>query len=157
MTKHVVTAPYVTLKMKDQAGATVLGEFYQGAPVPDTADPENVQRLVDKGMIAVVGTPQADLLGVPAGTPIPGEPPNVAVTEQPVASLPLAERLRRQREAAEGSEDQQEPAGPPRRNASHADWVAYAVSQRADGVSEEQARADAEPKARDELIAEYGD
>ncbi len=112
MTKHVVTAPYVTLKMKDQAGAVILGELYQGAPVPDNADPENVQRLVEKGMVAEVGTPEADLLGVPAGTPIPGEPPNVPVTEQSPARLSQDARLERAKAAAAEAE-QAASAGQP--------------------------------------------
>jgi hypothetical protein len=113
MTKRVVTAPYVTLKMKDQAGETVLGELYQGAPVPDNADPDNVQRLVDKGMVADVGTPEADLLGVPAGTPIPGEPPNVPVTEQTGASITPADRIQRAKDAAEQSTARARPASKP--------------------------------------------
>jgi hypothetical protein len=162
MTKYVVTAPYVTLKVKDQAGATVLGELYQGAPVPENADPENVQRLLDKGMVAVVGTAEADLMGVPAGTPIPGEPPNVPVTEQSGASITPADRMDRAMAAAEQSEKTDADAearksGRPHGNASEDKWRDYAVSRRvADGVSEEDARAEVADKTKAELVAEYG-
>jgi hypothetical protein len=152
MTKYVVTAPYITLKVRGQAGALVLGELYQGAPVPENADPENVQRLLDKGMVAVVGTAEADLLGVPAGTPIPGEPPNVPVTEQSGASITPADRMDRAMTAAE----QSRKSGRPQGNAPKADWVTYAVSQRAEGVSEQDAQAEAEAKTKADLVAEYG-
>ena len=156
MTKqYVVTAPYVTLKVKDQAGGTVVGELYQGAPVPDSADPENVQRLVAKGMLAEAGTSEADLLGVPAGTPVPGEPPNVPVTEQSGASITPADRLLRAQDANDRAE-RQTGDGRPSVRAPKDDWVTYAVSQRAEGVSEEDARAEAEGKSKAELVAKFG-
>lgn len=108
MAKYVVTAPYVTLKVKDLAGGAVVGEFYQGAPVPESADAENVKRLVGKGMLAEVGTTAADLLGVPAGTPVPGEPPNVPVTEQSPASVTPADRLKRAQEANDRATEQRQ-------------------------------------------------
>lgn len=105
MTKYVVTAPYVTFKAKDPAtGAIVVREMYQGGVLPDEAEPENVARLVEKGMIAEQGSREADLLGVPAGTPIPGEPPNVPVTEQSPASITPADRLKRAQDAQEAAE-----------------------------------------------------
>jgi hypothetical protein len=44
----------------------------------------------------------------------------------------------------------------PKDHASKADWVDYAVSLRAEGVSEQDARAWAEVKTKAELVAEYG-
>jgi hypothetical protein len=44
----------------------------------------------------------------------------------------------------------------PSRSDSKAAWVDYAVSQRGDGVSEEDARAEADGKLKADLIAEYG-
>jgi hypothetical protein len=45
---------------------------------------------------------------------------------------------------------------PPAQSAPKPDWVAYAVSQRDEGVSEEDAQAEAEAKTKSELIVEYG-
>jgi hypothetical protein len=99
--QYVVTAPYVTFKAKDQAGGTVLREMYQGGTLPDDAEPDNVERLLEKKMIAEVGSKEADLLGAPAGTPIPGEPPNVPVTEQSPAYVDQQARLQRASDAVE--------------------------------------------------------
>lgn len=41
-------------------------------------------------------------------------------------------------------------------NANKAEWVAYAVSRRAEDVSEEAAKAEAEAMKKDDLIALYG-
>jgi len=49
------------------------------------------------------------------------------------------------------------PANPtPPQAATKADWVAYAVAQRAEGVSEADAQAEAEAKSKADLIAEFG-
>jgi hypothetical protein len=52
---------------------------------------------------------------------------------------------------------EQAPAGPvpPRKNASKADWVAYAVSQRDPDTSEDDARAAAEAMSHADLVAAY--
>lgn len=47
------------------------------------------------------------------------------------------------------------PAAQPARNAAKADWVDYAVARRDAAVSEVDARAQAESKTRDELVAEH--
>lgn len=44
----------------------------------------------------------------------------------------------------------------PAPNANKPEWVAYAVSQRAEGVSEEDARVKAEAMSKAELAAKYG-
>jgi hypothetical protein len=52
-----------------------------------------------------------------------------------------------------------EPAGAPTRphgNAAQAAWLDYAVSKRAEGVSEEDARAALSEKTKAELVAEFG-
>lgn len=106
MTKHVVIAEYVTLKVRDQAtGALVVNEFYRGAPVPENADQENLDRLIDKGMVAKEGTDEAKLLGSPAGTPVPGEPPNVPVQQEMLSTPSQGERIQRAREAADASDE----------------------------------------------------
>ena len=49
------------------------------------------------------------------------------------------------------------PANPaPPQAATKADWVAFAVAQRAEGVSEADAQAEAEAKSKADLIAEFG-
>jgi hypothetical protein len=50
----------------------------------------------------------------------------------------------------------EEPLEPPAQNAPKADWVAYAVTQRAEGVSEQDATAEAEAMTKADLIAAYG-
>jgi len=44
----------------------------------------------------------------------------------------------------------------PPQAATKADWVAFAVTQRAEGVSEADAQAEAEAKSKADLIAEFG-
>lgn len=52
-------------------------------------------------MVAEEGSREAELLAVPAGTPVPGEPPNVPVTEASGATPGTADRARRVQEASE--------------------------------------------------------
>lgn len=101
--EFVVLAPYVTLKMKDKAGGFVVTGFNEGGTVKaEDIDEDNLRHHLETGLLAPVGSDAAKYAG-PAGTPKPGEPPNVPVTEQPVGSLPFDERLRRQAEAADKS------------------------------------------------------
>lgn len=155
---YVVTAPYVTLKVKDLTGQEAVLGFYESGTLPDGANKDDVERLIRKGMVAESGTAEADL-AAPAGTPKPGEPPNVPVTEQPIAALPLAERQRLQQEAADkvaaDAAKAKEGAAPSAR-ASKDEWVDWAVAQRAEDVSEQDARAEAEAMTKNDLMAKYG-
>ena len=45
-----VTAPYVTLKVKDAAGADVLVGFYEGAVVSDVEE-ESLKHHLDTGLV----------------------------------------------------------------------------------------------------------
>jgi hypothetical protein len=99
---YVVIAPYVTLKLTLDDGTVGILGFYEGAGVPPNVEPESLERHIQKGMVAKVGSPEAKFSG-PAGTPKPGEPPNVPVTESPVVSRPLAERQKAQAEAADAT------------------------------------------------------
>jgi hypothetical protein len=102
--EFVVIAPYVTLKVKDQVGSFVIRGFNEGGTVKsEDIDPDNLRHHLETGLLAPVGSDAAKYAG-PAGTPKPGEPPNVPVTEQPVTSLPLDERLKRQQAAAAADE-----------------------------------------------------
>jgi hypothetical protein len=151
-----VVAPYITIKVRDDNGGTVIREFYQGGVIPDEADPDNVARLVEGGMLADEDSPEAEVLGNPAGTPVPGEPPNVPVTEAAQGpALAPDERMARALAAADkaGTAD---AGGRPKDYASKPEWVDWAVSQRPEDVSEEDARAQAEAKSKADLIAQYG-
>jgi hypothetical protein len=102
--EFVVIAPYVTLKIKDQAGGFVVRGLNEGGTVKaEDIDEDNLRHHLETGLIAPVGSDAAMYAG-PAGTPKPGEPPNVPVTEQPVVSRPLDERLARQHAAAADAE-----------------------------------------------------
>jgi hypothetical protein len=101
----VVVAPYVTLKIKNSdGGPLVIKGFNEGAVVKaEDVDEANLRHHVETGLMAAKGSDEAMFAG-PAGTPKPGEPPNVPVTEQPVQALPLDERQRRQQAAAAEAE-----------------------------------------------------
>lgn len=103
--EFVVVAPYVTLKMVDPSGGPlVIRGFNEGGTVKaEDVDTDNLRHHVETGLVAPKGSDEAKFAG-PAGTPKPGEPPNVPVTEQPVTALPLDERQRRQQAAAADSE-----------------------------------------------------
>lgn len=73
-----VVGAYVTLRVKNELGQGVLLGFHQGATVPDSVDSDDLDRHVRKGLVAEDGTQAADLFGVPAGTPVPDEPPSEA-------------------------------------------------------------------------------
>lgn len=149
---YKVLWPYVTIKTRTDVG-TVLREFYAGAPVPDNAVSEDVERLLRKGAIVDESAPEAELVAVPAGTPIPGEPPNVPVTEQPTGGGSVQERVDRALAAVDDA------SGGPKRphgNAGKPAWVEYAVARRDEGVSEEDARAVAEQMTKEDLVAELG-
>lgn len=98
---YKVTAAYVTLRVDNELGQEVLLGFHQGATVPDSVNQEDLERHVRKGMVAEEGSREADLLGVPAGTPVPGEPPNVPVTEASAANLSTGDRARRAQDATD--------------------------------------------------------
>ncbi len=123
MGTYRVTAPYVTLKVRDQAGAQVLSGFYEGAVVSDV-DAVSLRHHLDNGMVVEVDSAE----------PAEAEPEPASDPVEPAAT----------------------PNGRPPQNASKADWVTYAVSRRADGTSEDDAKAAAEAKSKADLIAEYG-
>lgn len=108
----VVVAPFVTLKVKDQLGAYVIRGFSEGAVVKaEDVQPENLRHHVDIRFLAPADSPDAEFAG-PAGTPKPGEPPNVPVTEgTPVEMVPTQDRLVLQRAAAESASEQSTTRG----------------------------------------------
>jgi hypothetical protein len=126
-----VIAPYVLLKVRDQAGAWVVGGFYAGALLKThDVEPESAQHHLRKGMVVE----EVD------DVVLPTEPEQQESQTEDDADLPpLAPAAAR-----------------PAPNANKAEWVAYAVALRPEGVSEEDARAEAEAMKKDDLIAMYG-
>lgn len=95
-----VVAPLVYLKVPSQTGVLTSLTFYAGAPVPEDVDKDSLKHHLDSGLVIDESDKAADLVAAPAGTPTPGEPPNVAVAESG-SGKPLEERLESVRKAAE--------------------------------------------------------
>lgn len=83
-----VIAPLVYLRVRDVAGAIVSRTYYAGVPVPENVEEDSLKHHLESGLVVKDDDPVADVLGVPAGTPVPGEPPNVPVSEAPVQVSP---------------------------------------------------------------------
>ena len=103
--EFVVVAPYVTLKMRDDAGGSVVKGMLEGGTFKkDAVDEANLRHHVETRMVAAKDSDEARFAG-PAGTPKPGEPPNVPVDESADnRRLPTGERLDAQQEAAKAAE-----------------------------------------------------
>jgi|SRR3954471_10390537 hypothetical protein len=100
--EYVVVAPFVNLKVKDGNGGVVVRGFNEGAVVKaEDIDEANLRHHVETRLLAPKGHPDTEFAG-PAGTPKPGEPPNVLVTEGTQAStLDTEARVARNRQAAD--------------------------------------------------------
>ena len=134
---YKVTAAYVTLRVPNELGQEVLLGFYEGAVVPEHVNQDDLDRHLRKSMVAEEGTPEADAAS-PVGRPVNFDDAGMPVSPQPPAG------------------DQGGRDGRPSVRASKDDWVTYAASQRAEGVSEDDARAEAEGKSKAELVAKFG-
>jgi hypothetical protein len=111
--EYVVVAPYVTLKVKDGNGGVVVRGFNEGAVVKaEDVDEANLRHHVETRLLAPKGHPDAEFAG-PAGSPKPGEPPNVPVTEgsQP-GSLDTESRVARNRSVADEAKRNAPKPGP---------------------------------------------
>lgn len=109
----VVVAPYITPKVKDQLGNFQVRGYLEGGVIRrDDIDEESLRHHLDSGLMAAVGSDAAKFAG-PAGTPKPGEPPNVPVSERPVSSVPLTERLKAQQDADAKSQADAKKAATP--------------------------------------------
>lgn len=62
-----VTAPYVTLKVKDATGSPVITGFYRGAVVPEGVDEASLKHHLDSGMVEEVGSKDAPKPAVRSG------------------------------------------------------------------------------------------
>lgn len=111
--KLVVLAPYITARVPDASGGEVISGFYAGTPLPANVNAEDRERLLRKEMVAVEGSTEADLLAVPAGTPIPGEPPNVPVSHDDLVGRTHQDRLARLRDVADATKKNDSRTSPP--------------------------------------------
>lgn len=171
--KYVVLAPLVQLKVKDAAGAWVFRQFYAGAVI-DTEDLEveeaNLQSHVDAGQLVDPEHDVAKVFAVPAGTPLPGKPPNVPPSETGDAAStgqpnpPLSAGLLNaagidasgDEEWAAGSTESTAADGRPDGRSSEAKWREYHAAQlQAAGRSPEDADREAGSKSKAELVALY--
>jgi hypothetical protein len=155
--EYVVLGQLIQLKVRNDAGGFIVKQFNAGAVIQaEDVDEENLRSQVEMLLVVPVDADEARF-AAPAGTPMPGEPPNVPVQDgTPVEMLPHEERLRRQAEAADKPEKTAEDKGRPHGNASQAQWVDYAVAKRDEGTSEEDARAEAKQMTKEQLVAKYG-
>jgi hypothetical protein len=158
-----VVVAYATVKLLDPiSGKPAVAGFYQGAIFPPEADPDNVASLVRREYAEWLDEDEAEL--------VKGQETDADKAQQAAAQqrLDVADAAARQAEGepepvtddGQGDEDDDQTSEPltrrPRVNAAKEAWVDYAVSQRDEGVSEEDARAEAEAKSKAELVAEYG-
>lgn len=128
MSSYRVTAMYITPKVRDDVnGGFVHRGYYEGAVLQgDNIDAASLKHHVDNDMLAEVDPP------------VEAKAEPVEVQVEPIVV---------------------EPAGPlvrPHGNAAQTAWLDYAVSKRAEGVSEEDARAALSEKTKAELVAEFG-
>jgi hypothetical protein len=141
---YKVAAPYVTLRWRDDRGTEMITGFYQGATIPETTDEATVARLLEKGMLIDASDPVADIVAVPAGTPMPGEPPNVPVAEVPSTSL--ADRLERAKDSLKSGGRGRSDSDKSEKSASDK-ALEKAVDKPAPGTTAAQAHAQSDPKA----------
>jgi hypothetical protein len=177
-----VLAPMVQFRVEDPAGGWVLVQRYAGSPVPEQIHPDDRQRGLDEGWLVAEDEPVAERFAVPAGTPLPGQPPNVEVgltgvsvtTAQPVpplsqeslqaaeldvpAGAPYAAPETDAERVAREAQEAQSADGKPSGRASAEAWREYHVRQQvAAGMSEEDARVEADSLSRDDLRSRYAE
>lgn len=130
--QYQVVWSYCTVKVVDAAtGSLTIVGLGKDAILPPTANPDDVKRLLGKGAIVELGPPEPAAPAEPVKQPAPEVKPEVK------------------------PEVEVKPKQPPT-NASKAEWVAYAVAMRDEGVSEANAKADAEAMSKADLITVYG-
>ncbi len=153
-----ITAAYATLKLVDPLNGLSVRGFYRDAITPVESDPASVAALVRRGYAEW----------------FEGDEPEPAAKGRTAEDKAAEDAAARQLEdAAPKAAEPAEPVEPegdttgdttgeakdgdkPKPYASKEAWLAYAVSQRAEGVSEEDALAALEGKSKNDLIAEFG-
>lgn len=111
----VVTAAVVVVRGEDK----LQRYYYQGSTLPAELPKDEVQRLVDAGMVG----------------------DDDALVAQP---------------GDEPGGDASRADGRPKANSSKDEWVTYAVAQRGEDTSEEDARREAESMTKADLVARHG-
>jgi hypothetical protein len=154
-----VKAAYATVRVLDPiSGKPTVAGFHEGAVFPVEADPENVAALVRREYAEWLDEDETE-----------------AVVKQKTAEDKAAEdaaawrledaeaAIKKDADDAEDSEPDEpnggkddDNGGKPKPYASKEAWLAYAVSQRAEGVSEEDATEALADKTKADLIAEFG-
>jgi hypothetical protein len=145
---HLVVWPKCSVDNPDTGEAVVLNA---GQLLPAWVNDFTKFVLVQTGGVKVV--PDDTAATAPSPDPVrltehPALDSNFAAAEKGTLAGDAAARLA---EAKTSVNDAR-----PSPSASKADWVAYAVAQRAEGVSEEDATAEAEAMTKADLIAAYG-
>lgn len=81
-TTYRVAAPYVLLKVTDQAGKSTVTGFYEGALVSDAVvDEEHLLRHLDRGWVEEIDQPAAEPVAESAPAPEGPEPNPDAVPD----------------------------------------------------------------------------
>jgi hypothetical protein len=156
-----VVVAYATVKLLDPAtGKWTVGGFYEGAVFPENADPENVASLVRREYAEWLDKDEA---GAVEQQETDADKAEAAAFDQRLGEAEAAaERADDERMAAEpvlAEPADLEPEDEVRRpdgRSSQATWLTYAVSQRPEGMSEEEARDRYGDMTKAELIAEFG-
>lgn len=120
MAKYTVTGEYITVLTATSDGVRLVG-LYKGAPLPGDVPQESIDHHLSTGQIALVEEVTDDPVAQGADVPPSGSFPNPSAVQ----------------------------TGEPKKSASKAEWVDYAVSKGAD-------RADAESATKDDLVAVWG-
>jgi len=58
--KYVVTAAYITVRVKDDIGSEVVKGYYRGGVLPDSVNDDDLQRHLRKAMVAQQGSSEAE-------------------------------------------------------------------------------------------------
>lgn len=101
---YVVTAPYITVRVKDDLGSDVIQGFYKGGVLPEGVHQDDLDRHVRKGMVAEPGTPEAD-----AATPF-GESVRFDAGGVPMSPADVAAADAKKRPAARPTDPKARPA-----------------------------------------------
>jgi hypothetical protein len=112
---YVVTAPYITVRVKDSVGSDVIQGFYAGARLPVDVNEDDLDKQVRKGMVAAKGTEEADAAS-PFGTRVTFDDNGNPLTPQQAADAEKAREARRnERQSARSADTStvKAPAGRP--------------------------------------------
>jgi hypothetical protein len=151
----VVVAPMVMLKVRNDLGVWHFRGFNEGGRFRrEDIEEGSLRHHLDGAMVAPVDSPAARYAG-PSGTPKPGEPPNVPLTEEPVTTVALAERLKRQAKATEDAKADEAKAKPAADAKAAEETRAADAAKRAAARAKtaDDAKAAAEAKAAEEAKA----